>query len=129
MREEALRWIKQAESDLKKALNDIKTGDWDSAAFWSQQASEKALKGLLLSRGRVYRGHDLLEMAHIFREELGLDPSAIVDDLRELTIHYIISRYPNAANAIPSELYTETKAIELVERARRVLDWVRQSLQ
>jgi HEPN domain-containing protein len=32
-----------------------------------------------------------------------------------------VSRYPNAANAIPSEIYTENKARELVRMARRVL--------
>ncbi len=52
-----------------------------------------------------------------------------MDDLRELTIHYTIAMYPNAANAVPYELYDETRARELVERARRVLEWVRQYLR
>jgi len=46
---EAEIWLGQAERDLKKAENDLATGDWDSAAFWSQQAAEKALKALLLT--------------------------------------------------------------------------------
>ncbi|MEM1533199.1 MAG: HEPN domain-containing protein [Desulfurococcaceae archaeon] len=129
MRNEALRWFAQAESDLRKALNDLKTVDWDSAAFWSQQCAEKALKALLLSRGKVYRGHDLLDIARVIREDLGLDIGGLLDDLRELTIHYTVARYPNAANAIPSELYSETKARDLVERAKKVLEWVKQNLQ
>lgn len=50
---------------------------------------------------------------------------AIIDDLRELAVHYTISRYPNAASALLYELYTESKARDLVERAKRVVEWVR----
>lgn len=128
MREEASLWFRQAERDLEKARNDLLTHDWDSAAFWSQQAAEKALKALLLSRGRVYRGHSLLALAETAKSELGLSVDDIIGDLRELTIHYTISRYPNAANAFPYELYDEAKARELVERARRVVEWVRRHL-
>ncbi|MEM2533603.1 MAG: HEPN domain-containing protein [Candidatus Nezhaarchaeales archaeon] len=129
MRREALLCLIQAERDLKKAINDLRTEDWDSAAFWSQQVTEKSLKALLISGGKTYRGHDLLEMTRIIRDDLEIGTEAIIDDLRELTIHYTISRYPNAANAIPSDLYTKDKAEELVARARRVLEWVKRSLQ
>ncbi|MCE4611062.1 MAG: HEPN domain-containing protein [Desulfurococcales archaeon] len=129
MRAEAEAWLRQAERDLVKAENDLKTGDWDGAAFWSQQAAEKALKALLLNAGYPARGHNLLALADAVRRELGLDVTPIMSDLRELTIHYTIARYPNAANAIPYELYDEAKARDLVGRARRVLEWVRQHLQ
>ncbi|MEM3677500.1 MAG: HEPN domain-containing protein [Candidatus Bathyarchaeia archaeon] len=56
VRREASLWMRQAESDLRKAENDLKTYDWDSAAFWSQQAAEKALRALLLNFGRSHRG-------------------------------------------------------------------------
>jgi len=59
MRRETALWLRQAESDLRKAKNDLKTGDWDSAAFWSQQAAEKALKALLLEHGKACRMHYL----------------------------------------------------------------------
>ncbi len=129
MGREAEMWFRQAERDLKKAENDLVTGDWDSAAFWSQQAAEKALKALLIKAGVAYRGHELLELGRAVRSELELDVSEIEEDLRELTIHYVISRYPNAANAVPYELYDERKARELVERARRVVEWVRRNLR
>ena len=129
LRKEALMWLKQAERDLRKAVNDLSTGDWDSAAFWSQQVAEKSLKALLLEAGIAYRGHDLLGMARTIEEELGIDVKEIIAYLRELTIHYTIARYPNAANAIPYELYDEAKAKQLVEMARVVLEWVRRRLQ
>jgi len=121
--------MRQAESDLKKAENDLKTGDWDSAAFWSQQTAEKALKAILINAGKVYRGHDLLGIGESLKLELEIDIDSILKDLRELTIHYTISRYPNAANALPMELYDEEKARGLVEMARRVLKWSKQYLR
>ncbi len=128
-RREAEMWFRQAERDLAKAVNDLATGDWDSAAFWSQQAAEKALKAVLLNAGVAHRGHELLGIAETIRAELGVDVSEIVDDLRELTVHYTISRYPNAANAVPYELYDERRARDLVERARKVLEWSRRYLR
>lgn len=76
----------------------------------------------------TYRGHSLLELSKIIERELGLDMSEVLDDLRELTIHNTISRYPNAANALPYELYTEEKARELIERAEKVIEWVKRYL-
>lgn len=128
IRKEASLWMKQAESDLRKAENDLKTYDWDSAAFWSQQAAEKALKALLLNFGKSYRGHNLLELRDILKTDAGLDVGLIEKELKELTIHYTISRYPNAANALPIELYDQEKAYELVEKARKVVEWVKRYL-
>ena len=129
MRHEALLWFKQAERDLKKAENDLVTGDWDGAAFWSQQAAEKALKALLLHYGKAARGHNLIELGRLVEEELEISAAEVAADLRELTVHYTVSRYPNAANALPYELYDEAKARDLVERAKRVLEWVRRNLR
>nr|MCG2886933.1 hypothetical protein [Vulcanisaeta sp.] len=50
---------------------------------------------------------DLVELGYLIRDELGLDVTAIIDDLRALTMHYTTSRYPDAANAIPFEVYTK----------------------
>ncbi|MEM3079553.1 MAG: HEPN domain-containing protein, partial [Thermoproteota archaeon] len=92
------------------------------------EAAEKALKALLLNFGRSHRGHDLLELRDILKTDAGLDVASIEKELRELTIHYTVSRYPNAANALPADLYDREKAHELVERARRVVEWVKQYL-
>uniref|UniRef100_A0A7C1GLW1 HEPN domain-containing protein n=1 Tax=Thermofilum adornatum TaxID=1365176 RepID=A0A7C1GLW1_9CREN len=128
VRKEAEAWLRQAERDLRKAINDLQTQDWDSAAFWSQQSAEKALKALLMNLGIVHRGQELLEIARIIRSELSIDTSVIDKDLRELTIHYTVARYQDAANALPYELYDEEKARDLVERAKKVVEWVKQNL-
>jgi len=84
---------------------------------------------LLLYRGKPYRGHDLVELGYLIRDELGLDISPIMDDLRALTMHYVTSRYPDAANATPFEIYTRADAENTIERAGRVVEWVRQNLR
>lgn len=87
------------------------------------------MKALLLSRGYVTRGHSLIELGNKIREELGIDISEIIDDLIELNPHYTLSRYPNAANAPPYQIYNRAKAEDLVRRAKRVLEWIKQFLQ
>ena len=123
------KWFAQALRDLRTAENSLNSGDYYACAFWSQQAVEKALKALLISRGRVVRGHDLVELGYIIRDELRMDVSRIMDNLRELTTHYITARYPDAANSVPYEIYTEGMARRILEKAREVVEWVRQSLQ
>ena len=128
MREEAEKWLKQALEDLSTAKDMIATGHYYAAAFWAEQAAEKALKALLLQGGRAIRTHDLNEILDVIRQELNLPVDEIRLDASKLTPHYIVSRYPNAANSIPYILYTKEDAEELVKRAERVMEWVRRNL-
>lgn len=122
------RWLQQALRDLRTAENSLNSGDYYACAFWSQQAVEKALKALLLSRGVAARTHDLVELGYMVRDELGLDISGIIDHLRELTTHYTTTRYPDAANGLPYEIYTERRARSILGMAREVVEWVRRNL-
>ncbi|GAB6948399.1 HEPN domain-containing protein [Vulcanisaeta sp. JCM 16161] len=123
------KWLAQAIRDLRTAKNSLNSGDYYACAFWSQQAVEKTLNALLISRGKVVRDHDLVELSYVIRDELHIDISRIIDHLRELTTHYTTSRYPDAANGLPYEIYTEGKARRVLEMAREVVEWVRQNLQ
>jgi len=113
-------WLEQAERDLRKASNALSTEDYDAAAFWSHQAVEKALNAA--------RGHNLIELGRRVEEVLGVPVEEVLEDLRELNPHYTLSRYPNAANAPPYQIYTRARAEEAVVRARRVVKWVRRLL-
>ena len=129
MESRAMLWFKQAEADLKAAEHSMEHGDWFASAFWAHQAAEKALKALLLSRGKVARGHNLLQLAEIIRVDLGMEiPEDIMRCLRRLNPHYTIARYPNAANAIPYQIYDREDAVEAINYSRRVLEWVRRLL-
>lgn len=60
---EGLRWLEQAEADLKTARDCIDDGNYYATAFFSQQAAEKALKAFLYSRGyRALLTHSILEL-------------------------------------------------------------------
>ena len=50
-------------------------------------------------------------------------------DLADLTPDYTVSRYPDAANAVPYELYDEPTAVAKVERAAEVIGWLRSQIR
>lgn len=93
--EEALRWLDQAEADLKTASDCLKDGNYYACAFFSQQAAEKSLKGLLYRRGyRAIVTHSVLELLEeVSRFYEGF--SNLANAGMELDRHYIGSRYPN----------------------------------
>jgi HEPN domain-containing protein len=49
--EEGLRWVDQAEADLKTARDCLEDGNYYASAFFGQQSAEKSLKGFLYSKG------------------------------------------------------------------------------
>ena len=67
---EGLRWVRQAEEDLKDSKYNSEGGKHHLACFLSQQAAEKAVKGYLYFRGAEdVWGHslsDLCEDAKLF---------------------------------------------------------------
>jgi HEPN domain-containing protein len=49
--EEGLRWVDQAEADLKTSRDCLKDGNYYASAFFAQQSAEKSLEGSLYSKG------------------------------------------------------------------------------
>lgn len=124
MREEIRNLLEQAEEDLETARVNVEHGRYYATAFFAQQAAEKGLKALyLLKRREPILTHDLSRIA----ERLGA-PAEVREDAADLTPEYLITRYPNAANAVPAKLYTKRKAEASLERARRIMEWVKTSL-
>jgi HEPN domain-containing protein len=60
------------------------------------------------------KGHNLIKLGKILNAE------EIMDELKFLNPHYTISRYPNAANATPSEAYTEEIAKRCLKRLKKL---------
>ena len=83
----------------------------------------------MLEAGRPIRTHDLNEILDILKQELNLPVEEIRQDTAKLTVHYMVSRYPDAANSLPYTLYTKEDAEEMVRRAERVVEWVRRNLR
>lgn len=107
----------------------MKSGFFEGAAYHSHQAGEKALKALVIHK----RGYHLTHSCKFLLDQLkaqGLEiDGALYDYARELDIHYLTSRYPNAASAPPYELYDESKARGLIESARKILGFVEENLR
>jgi HEPN domain-containing protein len=125
MREETRNWLLQAEMDLETAEANIGIKKYFAAAFFSQQAAEKALKALSLEKFREpLKSHNLLELAKKARV-----PHEVMRGLMELNADFIITRYPDAANGLPYELYDRQKAEQKTAYARVVLSWAKKQMQ
>ncbi len=127
MRPETSEWLRAAEDDIEDAHVLLRAGRYAAAAFHAHQAAEKALKaGIIeLKRELPPRIHNLVLLAKI----LEIRDEDILDLLRRLNPHYRVARYPDAANGVPMEVYSESIARELVVAASRVLEWVKEKLK
>ncbi|MGR3309546.1 MAG: HEPN domain-containing protein [Candidatus Brocadiales bacterium] len=118
----AKRWLRQAEYDLKQAEKNLFDGSFAYAAFFSEQSAQKSLKAYLIFKGkRFVFTHSVGEL---MKEAGTMDNSflPLIDSGKRLDRHYITSRYPDALPepAIPAESYTKSEAEEAVETAKKV---------
>jgi len=123
----ARRWLRQAEHDLEQAEKSAAGGAYAYAAFFSEQAAQKALKAFLFKSGkRTVPIHSVAELA---REASRVEKSfeVLIGKGARLDRHYLASRYPDALPepAIPFESYTQEDAEEALTLARDFLDLAR----
>lgn len=131
-KQEAIRWLRQAEHDLKVAEHNMSAGFYSDVCFMSEQASQKALKAYLIHRtGRSPWGeHSIQVLARRcaefngkFREIARL--GGILDRL------YIPTRYPDALAppAAPYEAYILEDAENALRIAKRILETVKEEFE
>ncbi|RJQ33409.1 MAG: HEPN domain-containing protein [Actinobacteria bacterium] len=125
MREEASLWYEQAQDDLKYAESNLNSGIYYICAFLSQQSAEKALKALYIETKREIptKTHNLIKLG----KELDASEE-MLDFLREINPAFITTRYPDAANGKPTEMFDERIAKEHLEKAKEVLKWVQSKI-
>jgi HEPN domain-containing protein len=124
---EAHRWFQQAFYDLKATRWNIRGGFYDTACFLAQQAGEKALKSLLYYQGArraALLTHSLVEMVR----EAGKKTNPVkdlLDQARELDLHYIPSRYPNGIpSGYPHQFYSKKVAEQALAAAEKIFSTV-----
>ena len=123
-KEEARRWISQAIFDLKGAEWNLKGGFFNTACFLAQQASKKGLKSLLYYGGAGRHkiiSHSIVEL---ISEAKRIIPSMqdLINEARELDLHYIPSRYPNALpGGFPHSFYGEETAKKALECSQKIV--------
>lgn len=121
-------WFGQAESDLATARSLRDAGHHEWACFAAQQAAEKAVKALILTRGGEPWGHSVLALLGALPEELEA-PEAIVAAGRDLDKLYIPTRYPNGFDqGKPADYFSDSDAREALAQAEAILDFCRRRL-
>lgn len=112
---------------MKAARWNSEGGFHDTACFLAQQAAEKALKSLLyyLGAGRAaLLTHSLVEMLGEIQEQV-TGASLLLQDARQLDLHYIPSRYPNGLpSGYPHQFYGTDMARQAATAADKILAFV-----
>ncbi len=125
MREEIVNNLKQIENDLDTADLLRKHKKYSDSVFHSQQAAEKALKTLYLHKKReIPFTHNLVKIVR----ELGLS-KAVLKAARELTPDYITTRYVDAANGVPADMYDKESADLHYGYAEEIVECVKKRLR
>ena len=129
-RRNAARWLRQAEHDLVQADRMLAAGVFSYAAFFAEQAAQKALKAFLLAQGkRLITTHSVGQLA---REAAARDKrfDSLIDPGKRLDRHYLTARYPDALPepAIPAEAYTPEDAEEAIQSAGAILEAARAAI-
>ncbi len=115
-------WMAQAIRDLEKARLDVQYEYWEWACFTSQQAAEKAVKGLLLKYGKVVWGHAITPMLRELKE--APVPPQLILAAQLLDAYYIPARYPNGfASGKPADYFNREKAEQAIQAADEIIQF------
>lgn len=120
------RWLEAAARTLESGRGDLDRGDYNWACFKAQQAAELAVKGLLHGLGRPAYGHSVARLLERLQGELGVELAGeLLECGKLLDKLYIPTRYPDAwSEGPPHYYYTRRDAVEAIECARRIIEWV-----
>lgn len=118
----ARKWLAKAETDLNHAKNSLKLGDFDWAMLASQQAGEKALKAVCISKGiGLVKTHDLSSLARKLKA-----PREIAENSGLLNPFYTSARYPGSEEF--SEAEKQSAGVDAVNSAEKVFEWCRKQV-
>ncbi|HIQ55865.1 MAG TPA: HEPN domain-containing protein [Pyrodictium sp.] len=129
-RDEAKRWLSEALWDLETARILLRERRYNAAAFYAQQAAEKAVKALLYSINEAPWGHSVRVLLLRYFEATGTRRENLLVDARELDRHYIPSCYPNALpEGTPHEAYDRETAERALAAAKRIIEFVVEEIE
>lgn len=118
----ARKWLAKAESDFNHAKNSLKLRDFDWAMLASQQAGEKALKAVCISKGLgLVKTHDLSSLARKLKA-----PKEIIENSGLLNPFYTSARYPDSEEFSESE--RQSAGIDAVNAAEKVFEWCKKQI-
>lgn len=121
-------WMRQAEADLRHAVNSRKAGDYEWACFAAQQAAEKAVKALFQKLHLDAWGHTVSILLSNLPGEIVV-PKKLIDKAKVLDKHYIPARYPNGfESGAPVDFYTAGEADAAVRIAGEIIGFCKNCL-
>lgn len=129
-REEARRWLAQAENDLAFTEHSMRGGFHAQACFHAQQVAEKAVKAVHYLRGaRAVLGHSVDGLLEAL-ESAGLPAKELRPLAAQLDLHYIPTRYPNGLPGnLPFEVYTAPQSADALAAARCIVAFAREQVE
>jgi HEPN domain-containing protein len=111
-------WLNRAHSNLVRAKARLPGVYLEDLCFDAQQASERAIKGVLIARGVAFPPIlDLARLLTLHDQSGEAIPAAIMDAAR-LTRFAVTSRYPGVTEPVTEEEYHRAVAI-----ADAVVQW------
>lgn len=132
--QEAIRWLKQSESDLAGAKWLLQSGPPFNAlaCFHSHEVVEKCLKAMFYHycgiSDSLLGSHRVLELAASLSARLD---TATMECVRMVSSYYLTTRYPNRQpfNVVPAEAFELHEANEAVNAASNVFVYVKRCLE
>lgn len=111
------RWLEFARQDLQMAELALKDGIYNQVCFHSQQCVEKCIKGLIADIGKAPpRTHSIVDLLSLLPTEY---LPRLREDLAQLDIFYIPTRYPDALpGSLAEGMPGKDDALDAVSAAR-----------
>ena len=126
MQEDIDVWTRQSARDMKTAQNCQAEGDFYAAALFCQQAAEKGLKAMIMSRtGKpAPKSHKL----KLLGEMVGA-PVEVLTALTAVDPAYLLARYPDATDRAEADRYSKGHSDSLITKTREVLEWIKSQMR
>ncbi|HIC91374.1 MAG TPA: HEPN domain-containing protein [Syntrophaceae bacterium] len=129
-KEDALRWLAQAEHNLEVAEHNLRAKFYSDTCFMAEQATQVGLKAFIIyHKKRLIWEHSIQELARLCSQyhnsfEIFIEYGKILDR------YYIPTRYPNALArpAVPYKTYTEKDARDAIQFAREIVKMVKEKI-
>lgn len=128
-RDEARRWLRQADEHFASAKWSAKGRHWAAACFQCQQAAELAAKAILIRQGERPRTHGVVSLVDSATQ---YDPalSELLGAARRLDRFYIPTRYPNGLPTGTAVDHFDELDFQAAETATQgILEVVRQVIE
>jgi HEPN domain-containing protein len=130
-KEEALRWLDQAEHNLEVAKINFNSKFYSDACFMAEQTSQVALKAFIIcNKKRKVWEHSIQELTRI-SSDYDKRFESLIEAGKILDKYYVPTRYPDAlpSPAVPYKTYNEKDAREALSLAEEIVKLVKKVIK